>query len=184
MEFKGGHESLLRLSTMIQETEGDNLMVYKGAFDRMPFSMIETYCEGLSEESPVVKKKIRSVFVEMAQNINFYSLEQSGGYGVGYISVNRSKDGYTIISGNTADEHHFNRLNTRIKKMELLNNDTLHGFKQKLMLENFDYSENANIGVVQCAIIANSHYEYEFVKTDDGKYFITLKIEVKTIKKD
>lgn len=180
MDFNGGHESLLRISSEIQSLGADKLMVYKGVFDRVPFSMIETYCEQICEESPLVRKKIRSVFVEMAQNVNFYSAERENNCGIGYISVNRSKNGYVIISGNPANEKNYKRLHDRIKKMESADTCKLHDLKQKLMLENFDLTENANIGVVQCAIIANSKYCYDFTETSDGQYFITLRIEVKT----
>ena len=181
MDFRDGHNCLMKLSQQIMENDkGNNLVIYKGVFDKMPFSIIETYCEQLTQETLVVRKKIRTVFVEMAQNINFYSAEKNNGYGVGYISVNRSENGYTIVSGNLTNSYNYNRLKERVKKVEKLDNQSLHILKQKLLLESgFELTENANIGVVQCTIAANSPYQYNFEQISDNEYFVMLKIEVK-----
>lgn len=179
MDVLGRHESMLRIASEVQDTHGRNVMIYKGAFGRVPFSMIETYCQELVDQGPVVKKKVRSVFVELAQNINFYSSERDKGEGIGYMSIAQTDDGYSIISGNKSSVDNEKRLITRLEKISKLDNSGMHEYKRKLMHEGIPMSENANIGVVHSAIVAGSKFVYESVKTDDDNCFITLKIDIK-----
>ena len=181
MDFWGRHECMLRLSTDIQDIRGKNIMLYKGAFGVVPFSMIETYCDQLIEQGALVRKKVRFVFVELAQNINRYSVDRDNDEGVGFISICQSNDGYAIVSGNMTSGQNHKRLMDRLVTIASLNNDKeeLHLYKRRLMKEGVAFSENANIGLVQSAIVACSRFYYESVKTDGDKYFITLKIEIK-----
>ncbi|MBR4266925.1 MAG: hypothetical protein IKQ46_12805 [Bacteroidales bacterium] len=182
MEFSRDHNCMLKLSKEVCETQGKKLMFFNGVFGRVPFAMIDAYCEDILDQPAIVNKKVRTVFVELAQNINFYSEQRENNKGIGFISVCQTADGFMITSANTASKYNESRLSQRLENIKLLDKSGMHSYKRKLMHENFQNTETANIGVVQSSIIAEAKFRYDSVKIEDNLYFITLKIEIKVPK--
>ena len=179
MDFVGEHKDLWRFPSDFQSVDCKNMMVYKGAFGRVPFSMIDIYSRSVMPNDPVLRKKVRFVSVEMAQNVNFYSAEKLGGDGVGCIALGETENGIVIATGNLAGAEDCSVLTGRLDKAGSFGEKELHAYKQKLMLESFDMSENANIGLVQSIIVAGSGFRYRSVPVAPDKYFVTLEIEIK-----
>ena len=187
MAITGGEESLLRVHCDMDGKHGKNIMMYKGPFGQSAIALFQTYCNQLLEENFFIKKKILSVAIELAQNINLYSVEKETTKdgkieGYGFMSICRNIDGYSIISGNPAEKADAEKLTQRCDDINKADNEQLHKLKRKLWNMENPVPESANIGLVQSALIAGSKINYESAKTETGKYFITLELEIKVPK--
>lgn len=184
MAITGGEESLLRVHCDMDGKHGKNIMMYKGPFGQTAIALFQTYCNQLLEENFFLKKKILSIAIELGQNINLYSAEKETAKdgkieGYGFISIRRNLDGYCIMSGNPAEKADAEKMTSRCDEINKSTKEELHALKRKLWNMENPISESANIGLVQSALIADSKINYESVKTETGKYFITLEIEIK-----
>ena len=61
----------------INIAQNNTLVFYKGAFDEKVISEISQNIRKKLVTSPAVNKKVFSVFIELAQNIAFYSAERN-----------------------------------------------------------------------------------------------------------
>ena len=76
---------------------------YTGVFDSQILSVIAKNIEFSLSENPVVNKKMFKIFIELAQNISFYSLEQTvncdgGSSGYGTLTIQEFNDYF--VAGN------------------------------------------------------------------------------------
>ena len=64
------------LYTFHQSLVNDNLLLYKGPFNKPVLGVFQYYIYETLMDYPFLRKKIYSVFVELAQNIIYYSAEK------------------------------------------------------------------------------------------------------------
>ncbi len=82
------------------------LLYYKGPFDELVLSKISYYLREQFPESPKAGKKLFAVFIELAQNIAYYSSEMNlfgnelSKHGVGTILIKENENAYTLTAGN------------------------------------------------------------------------------------
>lgn len=166
---------------------GRSIMMFQGPYGKNAMTLFDCYFGDLLNERPVVKKRVMTVFIEIAQNINNYSIERQKTIdgsveGVGYVSISKNAEGYSIIGGNLTTQENANKLKKAIEKINSnLNRDALHELKRTLWKQDVNNTEGSNIGLVESALASQNDLKLEIKDADElsNDKFITLKIDIK-----
>ncbi|MGE5342375.1 MAG: SiaB family protein kinase [Candidatus Omnitrophota bacterium] len=138
----------------------------------------------VSGHSPV--KKLFSIFIEMAQNIAFYSSERiysenhHKDIGVGIVMVTEKSKCYTVISGNMVQRSTISKIQDHCMKINGMTPDELKQFyKERIKLSRKVGEKGAGIGLIDIARKSGSPIQYNIIPIDDFNSFLILSVKVK-----
>ncbi len=160
----------------------DILVSYKGPFDKHILAVIGNYIEVIIKGNQNASRKIFKIFIELAQNISFYSAEITHGdkpIGIGTLVIGEYDEYYTFSTGNLIKK---DKLIPMIEKFEIINTldrEDLRAFKRKQRSLPQGQFGGANIGLIQVALTASAPIEYEVTEVDDHTAFLSLSVRVK-----
>ena len=130
----------------------------------------------LSAESNT--RKIFAVFVELAQNIRYYSAEkESPDTGIGIIVLWQKDDFYYLSSGNLISNQSVEKIREKCNRVNSMNADELKAFYQELIRKERPTSEGskgAGLGIVDIARRTDGPIECVINAVDDTNSFLTL----------
>lgn len=167
--------------------EKDSILIcYKGPFLERVLTLIGEKISILIQDDPRLNKKIFSIFIELAQNIAYYSEERhqetkenGKSYGKGTFIISESPDYYTLTSANLIKESWAQEI---LEKSELINSlDTESLRKLKRDLRNQPRHEGqlgGNIGLVDIALKAGTSLKVDVIEVDEAFSFFSLSIDV------
>lgn len=160
----------------------DILMLYKGPFEKHILSVFTNYIDGILIKYPHLSKKIFSIFIELAQNIIYYSAEHKelgeSSTGVGTLAIAELNDDYTFFTGNTVYSKNIIPFVERCQMINSLNRDELRNFKRKQLNLPSGPHDTANIGLIQVALAADGSIDFEFTNIDKEFAFISITVKV------
>lgn len=166
-------------------TEGlkRTILSYNGPFDAQVLSVIAENIEYSLSSNPRVSRKIFKIFIELAQNISFYSLErqltESGAmFGAGVLILREFKDHYSFSTGNMIVNTSVLPLIQKCEAINILDREKLRQYKRKLRNMPSGVPGGGNIGLVQVALTADYPLEYHMISIDKQKSFYILNIRV------
>ncbi len=161
----------------------DIVLSYKGPFDKKSLSVFGGYIRTLISHNQRISKKLFSIFIEIAQNISYYSAEkneliENSKSGIGGLIIINSGNYYLMITGNLVYNKDVYSLIDKCETINNLNRDELRQFKRKQRhLPKGDYG-GANIGLIQIALTSANPLDIEVIPMDDEKSFFALVIRV------
>lgn len=161
----------------------DVLISYKGPITPVILSEISKDIRNKFADTPKVSKKIFSVFMELAQNILYYSSEKINFGGrhdsVGTILVSRN-EGYHVFScGNLVRIEDVERLLESCKTINSLNRDELREYKRvNRNAPQQEYSKGAGIGLIQVALTSGNPLEVEVREVDEQYSFFSISVKI------
>ena len=162
------------------------IICYKGPFlDRILVLMGEKI-NILLNHDPRLNKKVFSIFIELAQNIAYYSEEKhqdknagNKTCGKGTFIISEAETFYTLTSANFIKKSWVPEV---LGKCDLINTLDMDGLRKlKRELRNRPRHEGqlgGNIGLVDIAIKANAFLDVEVTPVDDKFSFFSLSIDV------
>jgi len=156
--------------------DGNILIAYQGVFDNLVLSIL---AQNLEEKLGHLKssKKLFKIFLELAQNVSFYSLERtdSSQMGIGIFIIKEKSDFFNIATGNIATEEQANKIEKHINHINSLNREELRNFKRERRKMPHGIKGGANIGLIQVALTSDNPLSFLNVKTSkEGFRFITI----------
>ncbi len=132
-----------------------------------------------------IVKKMFSVFIELAQNIAYYSYERveleagKEKIGAGIIVVTEQNTYYTITSGNRIENNKALEVESQCKYLNGLNEDELKTYyKEKLREPRPEGKKGGGIGFVDILRKSKSKLEYQITPIDDIQSFIVLSVKI------
>ncbi|MCC5813896.1 MAG: SiaB family protein kinase [Leptospira sp.] len=143
-------------------------------------SMIRT-----SLQAETKLKKIFGVFIEISQNILYYSDEKAIGAhgeesGVGIVIFEEDDTKYTIESGNLIKKDKVERIRGKIEHINSLDRDKLKSYYQEqLRQERPEDSKGAGIGLIDIARKSDYPLGFGFTEVDENFNFYTMAISFK-----
>lgn len=163
----------------------DSLLLYKGPFDKNILVVFRKHIDGILNEYPTINKKVFAIFIELAQNIIYYSSERSAieqeSAGIGSLAICEKDDSYSFITGNLVDNNSVSLFLDKCATIKQLNRDELREFKRQQLHLPSGQNDTANIGLIQVALTADGKFDF-YQKIIDDKYsFITITVDVKKI---
>ncbi len=166
----------------------DNIQLsYKGPFTNNILATLGNYIKYVFAENPKASKKLFGIFIELCQNISFYSAEKNHFYqqnnnsnsGIGTLVIAEYDDYYALSTGNIVKNIDVIPI---IEKCELINSLDRQGLrKYKREQRNLPPGERggAHIGLIQIALTSANPLDFEVTIIDDEYSFfaITVKVE-------
>lgn len=162
------------------------LMSYTGPFDSQVLSMFGKNIENSISEDRSLNKSVFKVFIELAQNVSYYSEEKNMTKkgekpGVGTFIIQDFDSHYFFIMGNPINEKHKEILREKCSRINSFDREGLRAYKRELRKLPPGDRGTGNIGLVQAALISRNPLEYNImdIDTETSFYIIGVKINKK-----
>lgn len=166
--------------------EGNVLLSYKGPWnDHIVFSM-GNYIKVIVKDNVSISKKIFKIFMELAQNVSFYSaeynkLEEDKKVGIGSLVILEQNNNYHFYSGNVVSNVDIIPIIDKCDVINSLDREQLRDFKRKQrQLPRSEYG-GANIGLIQIALTADNPIDIKLTPITEDKSFFSIGVTVKNI---
>ncbi|MDX2197112.1 MAG: SiaB family protein kinase [Cytophagales bacterium] len=162
------------------------VLSYKGPFLEEILAKLSDIIRETFTQDPVISRKLLSIFIEMAQNVYYYSGESiplaGKEYGIGYVIVSQEpNDIFKFTTGNFIPMTRVDGLIESCERINSLDREGLRQLKREVRSSEpgSEVSKGAGIGLIQIALTATEPMEYEVIPYDSEKsfFFITIKIK-------
>ena len=159
------------------------LISYKGPVTPVIMAEISRDIQDKLAENPRASRKVFSVFMELAQNILYYSSEKIQYAGridsVGMLQILELDNHYVFSCGNTINRTHVDQLVDSCNTINSLDKEELRKLKrhQRRQPSN-EISQGAGIGLVQVAILSGNPLEIQAQDIDEDHAIFTLSVNI------
>lgn len=167
------------------EAEHKILLYYKGPFDEALLAKIGNYLRNKFLQTPKAGSKIFSIFIEMAQNISYYSAETdffddiTKKYGIGTIIINELAESYKMTSANMVATEVAQKIIDKCKTINTLDTEGLRNLKKEVRSSpRIEEHKGGGIGLIQIAIKSENPLEVETKPFDDTNSLLVLSTKI------
>lgn len=173
------------LANHIDQTKGSDVIIaYNGPLTSVIMSEISQDIRQKFVHNPRVCRKIFAIFIELAQNILFYSAEKTNfGFrqdSVGAILIAQDEEHYYFVSGNKVENRYMKELLVNCNTINTLDREGLRQYKREQRIRPAkNRSKGAGIGLIQVAITSGNPLDVVFQKLDGKHTFFSLSVRVK-----
>lgn len=161
------------------------VIFYKGVFDDVLLNKISTFIRGGFSEFPKAEKRLFAIFIELAQNISYYSAEkpifgrQVEDNGIGELTIYETDEFFELKCRNLAPTNSVKRLTERCQRIENMNRDDLRQYKKELRSEPRRAGQKGgNIGLVQIALKSDHPIKAQFDKVDESNSWYQMSVKI------
>jgi hypothetical protein len=167
----------------------DVLISYKGPVTDIILSEISKDIRDKFGSNPNISKKLFAVFIELAQNILYYSSEKihfaDKKDSIGTLLITKMPDHFTFSCGNLVENKFIEELIVGCEKINSLNREELREFKRATRSgPKKDRSKGAGIGLIQVALTSGNPLSVESRKVDDSFSFFSLSVKIDSEQKE
>ncbi len=154
-------------------------LVYKGPFEENVLMSLGSYIK--KKYNPA--NRLFSVFIELAQNIAFYSANTSvhpndKDYGIGLVMVAEGELHYSLIAGNVVKNETIITLIEKCEQINSLDREGLRQLKLKQLRLPRGQKGGAHIGLIQIALTSTNPLEFQVVPIDHEQSFFSLAVRI------
>ena len=174
-----------KIFDFLSKTDKNDMVVsYKGPFlDGVLAKLSEIIRESFSENI-VISRKSLAVFLEMAQNVYYYSSEtiiiNNKSFGIGAMIVTRKGNDFEFQTGNKIPVDYVDIMTERCELVNSLDRAGLRKLKSNVRsIDAPDDSNGAGLGLIQLALTSDQKIEFEYSFIDDETAMFSLKINLK-----
>ncbi len=162
-------------------------VLYTGPFDSDILSIIASSIQNSLSGNPVVDMKIFKIFIELCQNISYYSLEQeepdiaSGekhGTGIGTIAIQEYNDHFIFATGNVTNHELISSVVEKCDKINALDREQLREYRREQRKLGPGVRGGGNIGLIQVALTSENKIDYKLIPVAGGNLFYTIGIKI------
>lgn len=160
----------------------ENVMLsYKGPVTAMLIAELSRDIRQEIKSHKKAAKKVFAIFMELAQNVLYYSSEINL-FGdknrVGSIFILDNVDNYKVIVGNMVQSDLIPELEQRCSTIKAFGREELRAYKRDLRDQSYaNESDGAGIGLVQAALTSDE-FEMKIIKMSDEYSFFVLFLTV------
>ncbi len=160
------------------------LLIYKGAFTVNLISTLGNQIKLLPEIDFKVVQKLFRVFMELTQNVSYYSAEtvpvKSGvSCGSGWVSLQDLDDCFQISTGNRIQSGHGEKLMSYCTEINGFEDAALKKLKRDIRSQALERDTGAQLGLIQTSIISGHKLDYKIIKDASGKDFFVISTRLK-----
>ena len=161
------------------ENQEKSLMIYKGAFTVNLISILGNQIRLLPEIDFRIVQKIFRIFMELTQNVSYYSAEvvnvKSGvSCGSGWVSVQDFPDYMKVTTGNRILPVHAAKLMKYCTEINSYNNEELKKLKRDIRSQALERDTGAQIGLIQTSIISANKLELQITTELEQDDFLII----------
>jgi hypothetical protein len=167
-----------------QISQNNVMLSYKGPLtDVLLSEFSRDIRQKLSEEDPKTGKKVFSIFMELAQNVLFYSKEVNH-FGnkdkVGTLVIVHNDEYFKLITGNLVFKSAVSRLVQKFEVINSLDREALREYKRQLRNDpRGEESKGAGIGLVQVALTAGNELEVKIKELNNDYAFYAIIVNIR-----
>lgn len=162
------------------------IICYKGPFLDRVLALMGEKITILINEDPAISKKIFSIFLEMAQNVAYYSEERSSRsttpdktIGKGTFLITETDSHYTICSANLIKKSWEQEVLDKCGMINTLDSEGLRKLKRELRSQpKKEGHVGGNIGMVDIALKAGSPLHVDITSVNDEHSYFVISIQV------
>ncbi|MCU0443582.1 MAG: SiaB family protein kinase [Microscillaceae bacterium] len=159
------------------------LISYKGPVTDVIMAEISRDIRNKFSENPKVSRKVFAIFIELAQNILYYSAEKirfgEHNDSVGTILITETSDHYTFSCGNLVENEYIQELVDSCDIVNSMNREALREYKrEQRSAPKKERSKGAGIGLIQVALTADTPLKVEYIKVDEVLSFFSLSVRI------
>lgn len=165
------------------DRSGENIICYHGPIYIDLVSFTSNYVKKHIKADTIVIGKIYKVFIELTQNVSYYSARQHDklrtfGSGIGWFSVDEQKDIFTISTGNIILTKHGPILKKNSAEINSLNENELRELKRITRRQAGKRDIGAHIGLIHMGLITGNPLDLNLEPQDDKYSFFTITAKV------
>ena len=159
------------------------VLSYKGPVTDSLIAEMGQDVRNLFAEERQIKRKIFAIFIELAQNILYYSAErtkyQDKQDSLGALLITREEEHYVLSCGNLIENDDKSSLSKRCKKINSLTRDDLRSYKrEERSMPRSAKSRGAGIGLIQVALLSENQLSSSFIEVSSSYAYFTLSIRI------
>ncbi len=156
---------------------------FTGIFDSQVLSVIAKNIEFSLSENPVVNKKMFKIFIELAQNISYYSSEQyntpdGNTCGYGTLTIQEYEDHFVFATGNLSTRSSITPVVNKIDTINNLSREDLREFKRAQRNLPPSIKGGGNIGLIQVALTADNPFNYKHIDVESDLVFYIVAVKI------
>jgi hypothetical protein len=162
-----------------KDYQDKSLLIYQGLFTVNLISILGNQIRLLPNHDTLLLQRIFKVFIELCQNVSYYSFENQeikpGVYcGIGWVSIQDFDELYKVSTGNCIKPEHGPRLEAYCNEINSMGEEALKILKRKTRAQAMLRDTNAQIGLIQTGIISGSKLDYEISAIDDRMHYFRI----------
>lgn len=152
----------------------NNIICYHGTINIDLISFASNYMKQHINTNCNVINKLYKVFIELTQNVSYYSADQQDssrtfGSGKGWFKIDENDESFIISTGNKILKEHGHILIRNSEEINSMNEENLRDLKRKTRSQAGIRDIGAHIGLIQTGLITSNTLSVK-VKEIDQKY--------------
>ncbi len=165
-----------------QKFDEDVLISYKGPFGGNILVLIGDYIKNIIKQDKKSSRKIFTIFIELAQNIAYYSNEKkqlsNKEEGVGILIISEFPEFYTFSAGNIVKNDDIVPVIEKCEIINSLNRENLRKYKREQRNQPAGQKGNAHIGLIQVALTSENPLEIEVNPITENTSFFSIRVKI------
>jgi len=159
------------------------VLSYKGVITEALLADISLEIRQHFADKPKLAKKIFAIFMELAQNILYYSDEKEElkgkKGGIGIILITEHQENYRFSCGNPLNYSRVDKLKTHCLTINSLDRDGLRQFKREVRQAPPEgRSRGAGIGLIHVSLTAGNPLDVDFLEINPESVFFSLSVKI------
>ena len=158
------------------------VLYYKGPFDEHILSNISSQLRRKFSDNPRAGAKLFAIFIELAQNISYYSAESNFFYdeegqknGVGTVVIIDREDAIVFSAGNLVKSEQVVEIIAKCQEINTLSFEELRALKRDTRsTERTEGQKGGNIGLIHVALKSENPLEVEAKVVDEHHSFFMI----------
>ena len=157
------------------------LLAYRGVFENSLLAVIAKNIRDKTKKESTGKTVFR-IFVELSQNISFYSKEREvsehGLSGSGIIVLRNHGEHLYFAAGNVAEKNSISKIHEKCDFINRMSKEELREYKRSQYKQKQDGKPDAHIGLIQTAILSGNIIELNVTDISQNESFITIATKI------
>ncbi len=176
-------------ATMSAQVRQGLKLYYRGSFDQLTISQLVAKIQSYYSFHRFIGQKLTSIFIELSQNIAFYSSERAFGThipnkhsGIGLVMLSETGNQISMVFSNLIGEKSYQILSDRFEKIKSMNLEQLRELRKNLREGRVTpQTSGGNFGLIQIAILSRNQIstEIKYISAQTYLYSITIKLEIR-----
>jgi len=159
------------------------LSTYEGMFDNEMIGFFSRRMVNFSYDSPGLQKKLIVSFIELAQNVGYYSADKQNDFngkivGVGALLLGLRDSNVFFCIANKVLNSELNVLQRKCELINSLNREQLRELKRNNRNLIPGTNGGAHIGLIMIALITNKPLHIQYFKVDDTMSYFIIYVEL------
>jgi hypothetical protein len=159
------------------------LISYKGPVTDIIMAELSRDIRDKFADNPRASRKLFAIFMELAQNILYYSAEKKTfgerEDGIGTILITEASEHYTFACGNLVENSYIHELVESCDLINSMDREALREYKrEKRSGPANERSKGAGIGLIHVALTSENPLRVQYRQTDDNFTFFSISVRV------